>query len=439
MARRLGGASVVRVFGAFIALLGQVVLSRVLGPSDFGQFVYIFSWVMTLSLLSRLGLDGWIVRIVPELITQERHQEVWSIFKKVATTLFLSGMLVGTITLLILFILKQENILLWGISLVLLLPLVSLALFGENFQIALKNVVRASQPTLIFRHLILGVLIVLLGHLVPSPFFSTVVGAQSLNIAAFIVVVIIYFYWARNSFKDVRPEVAKTPKALPLLLKKSLPFLVFSGSAFLNQTLGVLVVGIFESDAEVAYFSVASKLLLLISVPSVAATQAIKPFIADNHSSGKKELLHKEVFKNVLFVGFLGAFGLVLLLFLGRYALSIFGEDYVTAYWTLVILALGRYLSFLLGPVGPLLVLCDLEKLGSKIELVSLGANIILSIGLVWLFGITGAAISLSGFWIFRNLIMLRYVTAKLQFNPTLFNVSMMKSFLSPQKRKSDI
>src|SRR5262245_33998538 len=66
-ARRIaGGAFLIRVVSAGIIYLSQVLLARWMGRFEFGIYVYVWSWVGFLGMLSPIGLAYSAQRFIPE-------------------------------------------------------------------------------------------------------------------------------------------------------------------------------------------------------------------------------------------------------------------------------------------------------------------------------------------------------------------------------------
>ena len=67
LAQRMAGtAFLIRVASAAIAYLSQIVLARWMGSSEFGLYVYVWTWVLLIGGLGDLGLAIAAQRFVPE-------------------------------------------------------------------------------------------------------------------------------------------------------------------------------------------------------------------------------------------------------------------------------------------------------------------------------------------------------------------------------------
>jgi O-antigen/teichoic acid export membrane protein len=68
--RVAGSAFLIRVVGAGILFVSQIVLARWMGRFDFGIYVYAWSWVGFLGMLSALGVGSSAQRFIPEYRTR---------------------------------------------------------------------------------------------------------------------------------------------------------------------------------------------------------------------------------------------------------------------------------------------------------------------------------------------------------------------------------
>ncbi|MDO9127068.1 MAG: oligosaccharide flippase family protein, partial [Parvibaculum sp.] len=62
----------IRVAGAAIALLSQVLLARWMGAFEYGIFAYVWVWVVILGIVVPMGFGTSVLRFVPEYRTKER-------------------------------------------------------------------------------------------------------------------------------------------------------------------------------------------------------------------------------------------------------------------------------------------------------------------------------------------------------------------------------
>src|ERR1700727_505704 len=72
--RRLAGTIfIIRVFSAGLAYLSQILLARWMGGSDYGVYVYVWTWVLLLGSMMDFGISASAQKIIPEYRTSGDH------------------------------------------------------------------------------------------------------------------------------------------------------------------------------------------------------------------------------------------------------------------------------------------------------------------------------------------------------------------------------
>src|SRR5689334_1192907 len=106
LTRRLAGTIfVIRVVSAAIAYLAQILLARWMGGSDYGIYVYVWTWVLLLGSMMDFGISASAQKIIPEYRTRGDgallrgflHGSRWMTF---AASAAISLMLAGLVRLL---------------------------------------------------------------------------------------------------------------------------------------------------------------------------------------------------------------------------------------------------------------------------------------------------------------------------------------------------
>src|SRR6201996_5994911 len=72
--KRLAGTIfIIRVFSAGLAYLSQILLARWMGGSDYGIYVYVWTWVLLLGSMMGFGISASAQKILPEYRTSGEH------------------------------------------------------------------------------------------------------------------------------------------------------------------------------------------------------------------------------------------------------------------------------------------------------------------------------------------------------------------------------
>src|SRR6188472_4773371 len=74
LTKRLAGTIfIIRVVSAGLAYLSQILLARWMGGSDYGVYVYVWTWVLLLGSMMDFGISASAQKIIPEYRTRGEH------------------------------------------------------------------------------------------------------------------------------------------------------------------------------------------------------------------------------------------------------------------------------------------------------------------------------------------------------------------------------
>src|ERR1700755_3193080 len=72
--KRLAGTIfIIRVASAALAYLSQILLARWMGGSDYGVYVYVWTWVLLLGSMMDFGISSSAQKIIPEYRARGEH------------------------------------------------------------------------------------------------------------------------------------------------------------------------------------------------------------------------------------------------------------------------------------------------------------------------------------------------------------------------------
>lgn len=178
------------------------------------------------------------------------------------------------------------------------------------------------------------------------------------------------------------------------LLSISIPALVTSFMGVIIFTSDVLVLGIYRGSSEVGHYRAAVQVALLFPIVLHAMNAIFAPMIVRHYKDGKLDVLD-ELFKIGTKWGlYLVIPGFVVILLGSEAILSgLFGSEYAGAALPLIILAASQVVNVGTGSVGTILLMADRQR-ALVITATCFGAlNVILNFALVPHFGIMGAAV----------------------------------------------
>jgi O-antigen/teichoic acid export membrane protein len=182
----------------------------------------------------------------------------------------------------------------------------------------------------------------------------------------------------------------------------------------------IIMLGAIRGPDEAGIYSAASRISDLVVFALMAINTILAPMISELYSTGKnKELQRIVTLAAWAIFAFTLMFSIILVVF-GKFALSLFGAEFVVTYVPLLILLCGQIVNALAGSVGLIMTMTGHQNQAGAIVAVSAVINIILNALLIPLMGLAGAAISTAFTMVLWNLTMLVYVLRKLGINPTI-------------------
>ena len=197
--------------------------------------------------------------------------------------------------------------------------------------------------------------------------------------------------------KSIRRRLRYIDMTLPgsiAILKLSLPMGFSMGMQMLMANLDLLLIGLLRTNQEAGVYNIVSKLAVLTSfiITSINAVSASK-FSHLYYSDQLTDLLMLAK-KSSRFIFWASLPILLILLIFGKFILSIFGSEFTTGYYVLVILVCAEFINAMGGSVG-----LFLNMTGSHIQyrnFITSAAivNAILNLLLIPRIGIIGAGIA---------------------------------------------
>ena len=353
--RRLAGTIfIIRVFSAAFAYFSQILLARWMGGSDYGVYVYVWTWVLLLGSMMDFGISASAQKIIPEYRTRGEHALLRG---------FLSGSRWITFT-----VSSVVSLLLAGVVRAVspwieantVVPLYIGCLTLPAFVVAntQDGIARSHDwmrlglmPQFIVRQsLIIGLTA---GAFVLG--FNLGATAAMWASAAAVWIAMIGQMIVLN--RKLGGHIEAGPKAYDFRgwLAVSLPILLVESFYLLLSYTDVLVLQQFRSSEEVGVYFAVVKTLALVSFIHYAMAATTAHRFAEYHAQGDTARLSAYVTHAIQWTFWPSLAATVLLLALGKPLLWLFGPQFVVGYDIMFIAAIGLLVRSAIGPVERLL------------------------------------------------------------------------------------
>ncbi|QWG12674.1 oligosaccharide flippase family protein [Bradyrhizobium sediminis] len=412
--RRLAGTVfIIRVVSAAMAYLSQILLARWMGGSDYGVYVYVWTWVLLLGSMMDFGISASAQKIIPEyraggddaLLRGFLFGSRWLTF---AVSTVVSVLLAGVVKLLSPWIDAHAVVPLYIGCLT--LPAFVVANTQDGIARSHDWMRLGLMPQFIIRQsLIIG--------LTAGAFalgFNLGATAAMLASAAAVWIAMIGQMIVLNRRLD--GEVKPGAKAYDFRgwLSISLPILLVESFYLLLSYTDVLVLQQFRSSEEVGVYFAVVKTLALVSFIHYAMAATTAHRFAEYHALGDKARLSAYVAYAIQWTFWPSLAATILLLAMGKPLLWLFGPQFVVGYDIMFVAAIGLVVRSAIGPVERLLNMLGHQLICALAYALAFAMNVALCVALVPRFGGHGAAAATSASLIFETVLLFWIVRKRL-------------------------
>lgn len=385
-------STIVKASGMVFGLLVSVFLGRTLGADGYGVITLANQIASIVIVFCLLGMRQVIIKEV----SIGYGQQDWG---RIGNVMYSSYIMIGGVTLvisLLLVILSQylansifndQQLL---IPLIITFAFLGFQVFSRIFSSGLIGFKKIWQSNLVDNTLSVAIVGLFLFILWFLGFEITIIRVVIVYaIGRVFVSLTSGFYWKKN-FKDRSPRKFIGKR----LLATSAPLILVGASSVIASSADSVMLGWLNTSREVGLYVVAAKVALLTSFFLQVTNSAIAPRIATLFDSGKKEELETLIQKITLLLVVIAILPVGIFLLFGEEILSIWGYEFVDAFWILIIISIGQFFNLSTGAAGLTLILCGEERAQGIISISFVTLNLILNYFLIISYGAVGAALA---------------------------------------------
>jgi len=401
--RRSATSLVVRIVGVVAGLFVSIVLGRTLGSEGIGLIRLSQNIVGLLLIISLFGMRNVLIKEIAIGYAKKDMQYIGNLMK---TAYFLNGLITIFISVVLILITPWISLNVFNeprltiilvIAIIAMIPKVYSQIFSSGL-IGYNKIWQSSLADNTLTSVIAGIILFFLWLLKLE--ITIVRVAVSYAVGNLLVMLSLGLYWKKLFLYKKRKKII-----VRTVLKTAIPFFILSSSNTIIGNAAVIILGWFENSKQVGLYSVALGLSVLSSFFLQITNTVIAPKLASMFANKKMKEMEKMVHQISKGLAVIALIPLLIFIVGGKYLLSIWGAEFIDAYWILIILSIGQFFNVLTGCVGVLLNMCGLEKLQVRITGVFLIVNLVLNFLLINYWGIIGAAISTSVIVISSNIV----------------------------------
>jgi O-antigen/teichoic acid export membrane protein len=383
------------VFTIAFGYVFKVYLARVLGAEELGLYALGATLIGFLGIFNTLGLPQTAMRFVASYQAAGRFKELHALLWRGAVLLVVANavLAVALLTLGRIVVVRFYH----SPALVRYLPLFALVMLFGVLNTFYGRVL-AGYRDLKLRTLIVNFIGSPLNMLIAVLLITAGLGLRGYLIAqiASAALVSLMLLTAVRKFTPIEARFSALPGSAPNqeIWSFSAAMLGIGFMEFGMTQVDKVALGFFRGPREVGIYSIAGALVVYVPLVLSSVNQIFAPTIADLHTRGDRALLAR-LFQSLTkwVVGLTLPLAMVIIIF-ARPLMRIFGHDFEPGWPILVIGTIGQLVNCGVGSVGYLLLMSGHEKRLMKVQIFMACVMIILSVTLVPVWGIVGAAVA---------------------------------------------
>ncbi len=390
----------IRVFSAVIAFVSQVLLARWMGSFEYGIFVLVWTTMIIVGNLACLGFHTSVIRFIPEYREKGMLAELRGILLTSRLFVLFASTAIAAIGAFGIWYFSDaiENYYVVPFLLgVICLPMIALSDVLQGISRANAWAFSALSPTYITRPILL---LVFLGLALALGYEACAETAVLAAIAATYATTL----WQLVSVTG-RLDAGMAAGGRRILFGTwfavSLPIFLVESFFFLLTNADVLMVGAYMQPDDVAvYFATVKTLALVHFVYFAVKAGVAQRYAAFTH--GDPERLAAFARETVSWTFWPSLLMAIIVLALGKPMLMLFGPEFDQGYPLLFLLIFGVVARAAVGPCESLLTMSGRQNVCAFVYALTLAVNVGLSVLLIPLFGLWGAAIATAASMIFE-------------------------------------
>jgi O-antigen/teichoic acid export membrane protein len=403
-----------RAIATVISMLTTIIIVRFYGAEVMGILVILSSFLMFTTIFTTLGTSTAILRLIPEHISKYSPTSAYKVYRK---TLYF----VAVVSIII------------GSSIFFTSDFVANTIFskphmqfyfslGACFIIfnSLKNLnTQAVRGVRLIRLFALMQLLPTLSKfiiLMPITIWFYHLDNPIYAMFASIAITALTGLWimSREFKKKKKSEDIQLPIPLNYILKMSTPMLMTATITFVIGQTGVVMLGIFRTDAEVGYYAIAVKMATLSSAILSAVNSMAAPKFSELYHLNKFDELFYIAKKSAKLIFWSTIPILLIIIFFGKPIISIFyGKEFVVAYWPMIILIVGELVNSCAGSTAFFMNMTGHQNIIRNFVFIAALINVSVNVMLTPVYGLYGASIAATLTIMLWNISTLCYIKRK--------------------------
>ena len=395
----------IRIANAGIAYLSQIIMARWMGAFEYGIYVYVWTWVLLIGTIADLGFSITAQRVIPTYLQANQLDRVRGFIHSCRWIPGLSVTVLASLSIMLIWLLSERM----DAYLVFPLLLACIALPPYGMTAAQDGAARAFGwinlallPPFILRPVLL--LLFMLGLFGLGMPLDATTAMWAAVVATWLTAVGQIVVFDRR----LRQRVENGPRQYLRRewISSSLPVLCVNFFQFMLSYVGVLLLEVFRSPADIAIFYAATKITAIVSMVYFAVSASAAYRFAALDAAGDREGLkafYAGSTRWTLLPTVLVSLGILVA---GKPLLWLFGEEFTAGYSLVIAMIIGLVVRAAIGPGEQMLNMLGQQRMCAAIFGAAFVFNLLLCFALIPSFGAMGAAIAATASIVLETLLI---------------------------------
>jgi O-antigen/teichoic acid export membrane protein len=408
-----------RVASTGLGLVATIIIARVYGADVIGIVAVLNSFLMLATIFTVMGTNTSLLRLIPEHLVKYSPTSAFKVYRKTQFMVIMLSLFTGTLFFICAALIATKVFSKPHLSFYFALS--SVFVVFKSLMMLNTQAIRGVRLIRIFALMLVLpqgfnlLILIFLGFFWPSrdvPVYALLGGFAMTGIMGWLIM--------EYAFRQkMQPEDLIHIMSVRKILSISLPMLMTATMTFVIAQTGVIMLGMFRSEAEVGYYAIAVKLATLTSFVLNAINSMAGPKFSELFHSKKMDELFYVAKRSAKLIFWATAPILLGFVILGKPVLHItFGHEFTVAYPALVLLVLGQFVHSISGATGLFMNMTGNQNVFRNIVFVAAATNIGINLLLIPQYGTYGAAIAAMISLMIWNITTLYYI--KMKFGRTI-------------------
>ena len=424
--------------GAGINFFLGIVIARTLGAAGFGVYSVVLSLTTLFGLLSSLGLPSFYTRETAILQSNRHYRAITYLYKSTAklvlvTSSFLTLAAASLVYYRFLGIDIDDMAFFGWIFVILIIPFHGLNLNRAGLLRGMHKIISADSPEVFLKPVVVLLMIFI------SIWFGISLNIEIIFAFQLFACILVFLIISKLISKELNAvswnHIGKEKKYDGKIKKSWLVFLVISVLTILQTQIPLYLASFYIDSKSAGLYQSCILIVNVMALGLTAVNSPLQPKLASAWNKNNVDASQKLVGISVGLASFLAVFFMIVIYISSEWILGFYGEEFIDAKNTLIILLFGQLINAFCGPCALMLIMANKQYIVVWVYSISIVLGIAVAQILLPKYELNAIALSSLVMMATWNLIMTYICARELGIKTLIFqNIKYLKVFGATKK-----